>query len=45
MPVATRKSCERCGDTEWPCFFVNGLRRMCQARRRDEQRALEGKKL
>ena len=30
--------CDRCGQTEWPCFLVGGLCRMCQARRRDEQR-------
>jgi hypothetical protein len=35
---AMPKICERCGDTEWPCFVVNGLCRMCQARRRDERR-------
>jgi len=36
--AAYRKCCERCGDTEWPCFYVDNLCRMCQARRRDEQR-------
>jgi hypothetical protein len=30
------KICDRCGDTEWPCFFIKGLCRMCQARRRDD---------
>jgi len=39
MAAATRKIC-RCGDTEWPCFLVDDLCRMCQARRRDERRAL-----
>jgi len=45
MTTAACKSCERCGDIEWPCFLVKDLCRMCQARRRDEQRELEGKKL
>jgi hypothetical protein len=44
MTTAPRKGCKRCDDTEWPCFLVDGLCRMCQARRRDELRALEGKK-
>lgn len=35
------KTCKRCGDVEWPCFLVDALCRMCQARRRDEQRARE----
>ena len=38
MAAATRKICGRCGDTEWPCFLVDALCRMCQARRRDERR-------
>jgi hypothetical protein len=33
-----KKTCTRCHDTEWPCFLVDGLCRMCQARRRDERR-------
>ena len=41
MPTAPRKTCDRCGDTEWPCFLVDDLCRMCQARRRDERRASE----
>ena len=32
------KLCKHCGDTEWPCFVVDTLCRMCQARRRDENR-------
>lgn len=40
MTTAQRKTCDRCGDTEWPCFLVDALCRMCQARRRDERRAL-----
>lgn len=34
------KTCTRCGASEWPCFLVVELCRMCQARRRDEQSAL-----
>ena len=37
--LAARKSCDRCDDTEWPCFLVKGLCRMCQAWQRDEDRA------
>ena len=32
------KICRCCGAVEWPCFLVDVLCRMCQARRRDEQR-------
>ena len=39
----TRTTCKRCGDIEWPCFIVDELCRMCQARRRDEQRACKDK--
>ena len=38
-----RKVCDRCGDTEWPCFLVDALCRMCQARRRDEVRTCTSK--
>jgi hypothetical protein len=36
--LAARKSCDRCADTEWPCFLVQGLCRMCQAWKRDQDR-------
>jgi hypothetical protein len=29
------KTCKHCGAVEWPCFFVLGACRMCQARHRD----------
>jgi hypothetical protein len=32
------KTCKCCGDIEWPCFLVDALCRMCQARRRDARR-------
>ena len=32
------KTCKRCGAPEWPCFLVDALCRMCQARRRDAEK-------
>ena len=37
------KTCKHCGDLEWPCFLIAERCRMCQARRRDEQRACKEK--
>lgn len=38
MLMKLMKTCARCGDTEWPCFVVDALCRMCQAQLRDVKR-------